>query len=429
MQESGTEALIRNLCRALATLEHPTRWDEFPPAAQVDWPDLFELANRFWLGPALAHAVVRHPLRIADSDDSLGGYCRWLIEGSERRHAALEDELMRLVAFLNERSIEPLLFKGSAELWSEPADLRGRRFMMDLDVLLPPETVGSAWRALRERGYQEIEPGDLSPWPEAREEKHAPALVGPGGVTVELHRRLLNGGDPLRMLAADAREPVAAPEFDPPLRAWQLTSSGKVAQAIAHDLLDHHHYRDRSLDLRYSYHIYLLVTAAGGRVDWSVIERAFTRHPEELAAARQLLIWFWPDAPATTHIPGAATSRWLAESIARLDTPRETLREHANGRFWRAGLANTFAVPDGAGLSFGERSKLLAHRIRRRVRQLIHPRSKLSEARRRAEAKALQHHPRLIGDFEDGGEIGGTRFLKRTSEAAGEMHNTREKPP
>ncbi len=387
-----TEARLRRLCRALATLERPALWGDFPPPAQIDWPDLFELAHRFWLGPALAHAVVRHPQGVSAAGDSLDAYCRWLIEGSRRRHAALEAELARLVAFLNERGIEPLLFKGAAELWREPAELHGRRWMMDLDVLLPAPAVDEAWRALCARGYREIEVLDASARRMTQTEKHAPSLVGPGGVTVELHRSL--GDAPLPAAGAAARERAAAPESHPSLRAWQLTASWKVVQYVAHDMLgDHDYYRARVLDLRYAYRLYLLAAADRERIDWPAVERAFARHADELTAARSVLGWFLPDERAVPG--GAAAARWLAESIERLNTPRDTLRRQAQRSVWRV-MADRIARPKGLSAPVRQRMAARVHRIVHKMHLLARPRSALREARRRAEAKALQHHPHLM---------------------------------
>ena len=386
-----TEARIGRLCRALGTLEHPALWDDFPPPAQVDWPDLFELANRFWLGPALACAVVRHPR--AGAGGTLESYCRWLIAGSRRRHAALEAELARLVAFCNGRGIEPLLLKGAAELWDEPADRRGRRWMVDLDVLLPAPAVEPTWRALRAHGYREFDAASTFTWRAARTRKHAPPLVGPCGVTVELHRRL--GDAPLLTAAPPAWERAVAPAAQPSLRAWRLTASGKVVQAIAHDLLDHGHYRARVLDLRYGYHLHLLAAAGGERIDWPAVERAFARHPGELAAARRMLSWFLPGARRSAP-SGAAVERWLAESLARLNTPRDTLRRQAQRNVWRV-MAGSIVRPAGVASSVRQQLAARAHQVLRAVRLLARPRWAVREASRRTEAEALRHHPRLLG--------------------------------
>lgn len=389
---------LKRLCHILATLENPAYWQELPALTTIDLPKLFELANRFWLGPALANALIANPDFNADTHGSLAKYCRMLVEGGKVRHDALKSELVRLVTFLNERDIEPLLFKGAATLGGEHDNLRGRRWMMDLDVVLPKSTVEPTWNALFEHGYKKlVHDKEMFDGHIFRPLKHAPELVGANNITVELHYRLLSSSvrnAPLQLLEKSARSRiVVAPNAKPPLRAWQLTPTDKVIQSIAHDMLDHGYYHKRSLDLRYCYHLYLLTAAAKRdveHIDWAVVEKAFARHRKKLAVARYILSWF---APADDRFKTPTTDRWMTAACKRLNTPCEVLRQQERPSSWSS-LFKSITAKDGR--VFSQRVMATTHFLRDKIHQLIHPSTSQNAQRQRYDDAILQHHPDLL---------------------------------
>ena len=85
---------IKTLCTLLRLVCEPDAYKKLQPLDQIDLVQMFELANRYWLGPTLAYGLSKHP-----DYQSLNGvlveYCQQLIELGQRR-SALQSKGLKL---------------------------------------------------------------------------------------------------------------------------------------------------------------------------------------------------------------------------------------------------------------------------------------------------------------------------------------------
>ncbi len=268
---------LKGLARLLTIPEHPERWEEFDYADE-DWVSYFNLANVFWLGPSLALVLKSHP-HYGNQSKEFVTYCEDLAAVGVERNLRHRECLVELTGWLNSKGIQPLLLKGSAELFDGADDPVGRRWMMDLDVVLPVDEVKRAWGELQsDFAYTPLKGTDLK-W-QSSIWHHAPVLESPSGVTVELHRYLLSSAIDLPLDWAE----VVSQEVGG-TKATSLKPTLKLIQAIAHDQICHRHYKEGVMYLRYHFNVYLLLTRYSDEIEWDHVEEFFQNRKDVLDAA------------------------------------------------------------------------------------------------------------------------------------------------
>jgi len=155
-----------------------------PPDLPTDWDAVHRLARREQVVPLLWDGIRRAGVTVP------APVARELASASERAaHQAVrvEMELAAVLSALNREGVRPLLLKGAAlarATYPDPA----LRPMHDLDLLVAPETVDAAHRALCSLGYR-IAGG--APSAADRTWRSARGYVPPPGLTlpVDLHWR------------------------------------------------------------------------------------------------------------------------------------------------------------------------------------------------------------------------------------------------
>jgi hypothetical protein len=136
----------------------------------------------------------------------------------------LKTELSEVVRLLESRGLAPIALKGAWLAWhAYPAP--ALRPMVDLDLLLTPDTVVAGYELLQAEGYLLPEPPDMAIADVLRLDKHMPALIAPRGTVIELHHRLW--------------EPDASPAHDEAaVRARAIRLDG-ILYPAPEDMLSH----------------------------------------------------------------------------------------------------------------------------------------------------------------------------------------------
>ncbi len=223
-------------------------------------------------------------------------------QDSAARNLMVDAETAAVLTFLGAQGIPSVLIKGTARRAAGARYPCGdARSTSDVDLLLPREAVTRAWEGLRESGYARAS--------SAESPHHAPALVGPGRVGVELHTSLshtLNPDEAWRRANDDAREiewnghRVRIPA--PTELLWHALS-----HALQHDT--------RAWRLRF-FHDGASILAGDDPVAWDIIGSRLDANevPAERAPRR------WLDAAA--QLAGTA----VPPGIARGERPFDVLR-------------------------------------------------------------------------------------------------------
>jgi hypothetical protein len=247
------------------------------PAAS--WEEIVELAVSLDVAPALWTAVGDTGQLLPSAPaERLHDYYR----ANTLRNLRLRTELTEAIQALNRAGVTPLLFKGSLGLVDGSHAHPGERWMVDLDLAVPPGQRGAAVRALTEMGYRP-EPGmpylHLHELPLVRDRTAAPIEVH-----VELGTTVLASVLP----ASEAWEDSLQIEVDGAL-ARGLSPTHQVLHNILHAAVQDRNHAVGGLPLRQLLILSGLQRAHGSAVDWPAIARRTDEHG--LSRQRTAHIW------------------------------------------------------------------------------------------------------------------------------------------
>jgi hypothetical protein len=344
-------ALLRARLRGTPLPSHPGSHFAWHPDADLVWA---HVASRHRITPALAGCL--HDLGMTSAlPANFRTYLDATAAGNLGNNRAMRDQLREVVQRLNSPAIVPCLLKGAARLVDDLYPDDTWRFMIDLDLLLPPSQIGTAVALLEKAGYVVRDPvGDGKP------HHHHPPLVHPArGASVELHR-CFGGGLQQRLLAVDDVRARIVLRKTPLGRVGLLAPEDQVIYLVAHLQVEDGCWFQGTTRLRDLIELDLLIGRYGSDIDWARVVGRLSGSglgPACLSAfctARTLLGTPLPDILTAEFNPGVqrATLRvirqerssammrlglaygWTARHLQRLFTDPEHRRHLTGG--WRA---------------------------------------------------------------------------------------------
>jgi hypothetical protein len=237
------------------------------------WELLIELANQHLLCPALFGALKCKDL-LASIPAEPRHYLQTLYEGNRQRNRRLLALVQETVRHLNDAGVEPVLLKGTANLYSGLYPDPGMRFLCDIDILIPPDKTTDCVNRLHAADYHFQSNAGL----ENREKsRHDPPLMKRNeSIGVELHRELIHERY-RRLLDAENVFRDALPLAAEGMRARIPSVHHRIIHNIAHTQIHHDNYTRRTLSLRQLYDFVLMADAFDGRMDWESATLQFKR--------------------------------------------------------------------------------------------------------------------------------------------------------
>jgi hypothetical protein len=201
----------------------------------------------------------------------------------------VDEEARSVVRRLGEAGIPVILIKGAARrALASRWPLLDARGLGDVDLLLPPARVQAGWELLRAAGYELAIPDSEERY---EEHHHLPGLIGPGKVSIELHR-----SSSINLPPAEA---WARFEAGSETVAWQGQS---VRVPSTTELAWHtisHASTDGVFGFRLRHWLDLVALVAGGAaIDWEVIADRLAREPI-------------PDGLTLERVPPSVARQWL----------------------------------------------------------------------------------------------------------------------
>ena len=290
------------------------------PAAALD------LARRFELSARIAVRQGRE-LGAELGEGAAAGFAR------DRAHAAavglrLMEEVRRVAGVAASLGV-PLVCLKFAALEATGVLAAGSREACDVDLLAPAERAGELWRALVAAGFRG------SGFPEA--EHQLPALVGPQGGVVEIHRHLpgvrLAGAASATLAALDAAG-LLLPLPDLPGRCAAPAPEVLAAHVLVHGLGQHGYWPSS----------YSLLKMVGDLIDLGVAEGAGQGHQGQQGLQGKSIF----PVPGVPAVPGWAV--WVSRDVS----PAEIA---AAGRL----IHRLASGEDPAGWPPGPEEELLRH--------------------------------------------------------------------
>ena len=263
MRLIGEERVLL-LCRLL--VHHPESLEKAKLLTETQWVDLLTLANRLWLGGALALSV-KNSVLWSSLEHELQEYLDSLAVFSMERNNQLRELVRSITELLNSVNIDHLWLKGATALFNGVDQPVGRRWMMDLDVLVHEGDIDKVLEMLEEHGY--VSKSNSNRW---RVNHHAPGMVSPcGNYTVEVHFL------PQSRITKTAYTTEELFQRKQPLDigtlvSWQPSITDQVIHTFIHDQESHQHFDNHLIHLRHMIHFVWLVQIMGDNVDWKAFK-------------------------------------------------------------------------------------------------------------------------------------------------------------
>jgi len=233
-----------------------------------------ECANRHFVVTNLYAQLQQHGL-LAHLPTDLLDYLQTLHALQTERNQRLAQQARFIVRLFNEAGLTPLLMKGGDTLFYALYPSAGARFMSDLDILMPPDTVPIGQQLLAQHGYaipekyQHIHQG-IDP-------HHALPLYKSGDdCAIELHYKPLNrnSGNLLATFEAFQNSQPITRLAQENLQALSLSPEHKILHCFVHSEISHGNQTTDTLDIRQMDYFARLVHYYGDSVDWRVIHSA-----------------------------------------------------------------------------------------------------------------------------------------------------------
>ena len=267
------------LCRCLRlteiTADHGVLAQQLR-ATPERWSGIIDLANAYYLTPALWAAVRETPLIETLPDDA-----RDFLAETHRlngvRNAAIRDQAADLVKALNANGIVPLVLKGGVYLFEKDEnedDAFSTRMMTDVDLLVPEQDLERAFAAAEGMGCRMThDPGAM---------QHDMRFWRPGDiVALEIHRHV---GKQRTLLSPEEAFRAATPLDQAGIRLLAPSPTHRVLHNVFHSEMHDRGYALGRLPLRALHDLKLLTGRHGKDVDWAHI-----RHQLSAAGSAHVL--------------------------------------------------------------------------------------------------------------------------------------------
>lgn len=197
----------------------------------VPWPRLVTLSGVHLMTPALAAALAAPAFAGALPDD-LRLYLTAMRDAATDRNLRLRRQLEHVAGLLNTVDVVPVVLKGAIRLvdglWPETA----LRFMHDIDLLVPCDSIDRCAQRLQSEGWRPFSHGEAAAG-------HHVALIHPLAESrVELHTDPLAGGL-ARLLPATRMLTRARPAVAGSASVAVPALEDQLVHLVAHGMLQH----------------------------------------------------------------------------------------------------------------------------------------------------------------------------------------------
>lgn len=232
---------------------------------------LMSLANQYWL-----IGVLTHSLKNSDVwgvlPEQLRGYLLEVETLYENRNKQIEVEVVEVCALLDNENIDVILMKGAASLFNGATQPISKRYMKDIDLLIPEDQQQKAYELLKRNGYaQDADYFEIN----ANDAHHSPPLLKNNTCYIELHRWLLVKH--LNQVLETKAVWSNTQNLQLSDRLWvkELSPTHQVVLSIAHSELQNGGYDQCHIDLHQLMNLHSIVSHYKSAIDWQVVKQHF----------------------------------------------------------------------------------------------------------------------------------------------------------
>jgi hypothetical protein len=254
--------------------------------AGFGWEILISVANEYLMAPAVGNAL-RARGAPAIMPQPIAEYFEGIAFLNRQRNSCIRAEAVFAASILNQNGVAPIFLKGAANLlsglYADPAS----RFMLDIDILVPQESLAHCVAAMHREGYQTLS------IPDPCAHHYAPLARPDSAVSIELHVEPLDtayGAFLRSMDIVGSAIPLSVPGISARIpRPWC-----RIVQSIVHAEMSDHGLMFGTIALRELLDVALLTRVPDEPIELPLILQAFERRGStacgyHLLAAKQLL--------------------------------------------------------------------------------------------------------------------------------------------
>ncbi|MBT3723995.1 MAG: nucleotidyltransferase family protein [Gammaproteobacteria bacterium] len=276
---TNIELRVRLLCAILSHCNEKQEWavDYFRSYAAEDWLQLLTLANRTWLGTSLAHTLQELSLW-TELDEELKAYLQSLVVFSRHRNQSIKEHAIQLQNLMRQHGIEIIWLKGGSALFNGIDKPVGRRWMMDLDLLVHENEIDRVLKILQQHDYH---PSALLDDPLWKHGHHAPGMHTPDHqLNIEVHFRLFDDNFNAILPRELCFQYSQTLNLDG-IEGRELSPTEQIVHTLIHDQLAHKNWNHKTIHLRQLIHLSWLINHFQSEIDWEKIQIQIN-HPDML---------------------------------------------------------------------------------------------------------------------------------------------------
>jgi hypothetical protein len=250
---------LRSLCRCLGQ-----DGDDGPALTNAQWMAVIDLANQNYLTPALWCALEGKGLG-AQLPEEAREFLESALALNRLRNQKIREQAVELMAALAAAGIRSVVLKGGVYLFEDDEEAISTRMMVDLDILVPEESLEASAEIAATLGYRVLEESDEL-------FQHIDPLGRPGDLaSVEIHRHV---GMQRRVLPAEEVLQDAIPVTYDGQTFYVPTPTHRAIHAIFHsEVQAQSNYALGRIPLRYLHDVGLLRSKHDAEIDWDEVKR------------------------------------------------------------------------------------------------------------------------------------------------------------
>jgi len=227
---------------------------------RADWLAIIARANSHFIVPAL-WSTLRQPQLCVRLPADVRSYLALLYLQNARRNSQIRQHCIEIGSILSDANVRAVLLKGATWLFDGSLAPAADRMMLDIDVLMAEDDLGTAVNALIAAGYHET----AANLREARHLHHPPLFREGGEACVQIHHELS-----YRVELLTARDVIdAASQVAPGLLLPALQH--RIFHNVIHAQIDNGGRSRGVLNMRSSLDLARLLLRCIPTIDWSAL--------------------------------------------------------------------------------------------------------------------------------------------------------------
>jgi hypothetical protein len=232
---------------------------------------LIALASRYWLIGWLTHSLKRSNAW-PELPKQLQDYLLDVEEIYGKRNQMIKAEVQDICTLLSEGKVDIVLIKGAASLFNGTIEPLSKRYMNDIDLLVPEEQQQNAYQLLRRAGYNK----DSDYYnPNSNDAHHAPPLKRNNVCYVELHRWLLEKHLNKVIDTKAVWANTCSLTLSSGLVVKQLNATQQVILSIAHSEIQNGGFDNCHIDFHQLMNLHSIMIHYVGEVNWQLVQYHF----------------------------------------------------------------------------------------------------------------------------------------------------------